>query len=202
MSTQHKVESTQGRSGSISWSQTRYILFNRMVTQHWVESSLWSRTKWSHSPKRRALDAAQKNQHSLSAREAFSSIPSLSRKYTNFDVVRGLVKISAICLSVWMYCNFRAPLYTRYLRKWYLISMCFDLSWNTGFSESFMQLWLSQWMIVESSFPWTDWIKVFWANCFLAGITCSNILCSAIFWAMEPCFLLDQEIIAYPILKQ
>jgi hypothetical protein len=28
--------------------------------------------------------------------------------------------------------------------------MCFDLLWNTGFSESFTQLWLSQWITVES----------------------------------------------------
>ena len=117
MSTQHNVESTQRRAGSISWSQTRYLPFNRMVTQHWAESSLWSWTRWSHSPKRRALDAAQKNQHSLSAREAFSSIPSLSQKYMNFDVVRGLVKISAICSSVRMYCNFRAPRCTWSLMK-------------------------------------------------------------------------------------
>ena len=33
-----------------------------MVTQHWVEPSPWSQTRWSHSPKRRALDAAKKNQ--------------------------------------------------------------------------------------------------------------------------------------------
>ena len=124
-----------------------------MVTQHWVESSPWSQTKWFHSPRRRDLNAAQKNQHSLWARKAFSSIPSFSRKYTNFDVIRGLVKIYAFCSSVRMYCNFRLPLCTRSLMKWYFISMCFDLSWNIRFSKSLMQLWLSQLLIVESSFP-------------------------------------------------
>jgi hypothetical protein len=37
------------------------------------------------------------HQHSLSAREAFSTRPSLSRKYSNFVLASGLVKISAIC---------------------------------------------------------------------------------------------------------
>jgi hypothetical protein len=37
------------------------------------------------------------HQHSLSAREAFSTRPSLSRKYSNFVLESGLVKISAIC---------------------------------------------------------------------------------------------------------
>ena len=95
----------------------------------------------------------RKNQHFILAREVFLSMPSLSQKYTNFVVVRGLVRISTICSSAQMYCNFKVPLCTRSLMKWYFISMCFDLSWNTGLSESLMQLWLSQWMIVESSFP-------------------------------------------------
>ena len=52
-----------GRAGSISWSRTRYLPFNRMVTQHWVEPMPWSQTRCPHSPKKMALDAAQKNQH-------------------------------------------------------------------------------------------------------------------------------------------
>jgi hypothetical protein len=38
--------------------------------------------------------------HSLSAREAFSTRPSLSRKYSNFVLASGLVKISAMCRKV------------------------------------------------------------------------------------------------------
>ena len=125
-----------------------------------------------------ALNAAQKNQHSFSAREAFSTMPSLSRKYTNFHAVKGLVRISAICSSVRMYYNFRVPLCTRSLMKWYFISMCFDLSWNTGFFESLMQLWLLQWMIVESSFPPNRSDRRFLSQvAFFADITCNNILC-------------------------
>ena len=30
----------------------------------------------------------------------------------------------------------------------YLISICLDLSWNTGFSDNFMELWLSQYIQV------------------------------------------------------
>jgi hypothetical protein len=45
------------------------------------------------------------HQHSLSAREAFSTRPSLSRKYSNFVLASGLVKISAICSCVGRYCT-------------------------------------------------------------------------------------------------
>jgi hypothetical protein len=40
------------------------------------------------------------HQHSLSAREAFSTRLSISRKYSNFILASGLVKISAICSCV------------------------------------------------------------------------------------------------------
>ena len=46
-----------------------------------------------------------KHQHSLSTREAFSTIPSLSRKYSNFKLVRGLVRTSTTYSSVGRYCT-------------------------------------------------------------------------------------------------
>jgi hypothetical protein len=52
------------------------------------------------------------HQHSLSAREAFSTRPSLSRKYSNFVLASGLVKISAICSCVGRYCTCTAFLCT------------------------------------------------------------------------------------------
>jgi hypothetical protein len=52
------------------------------------------------------------HQHSLSARGAFSTTPSLSRKYSNFDLARGLVRTSAICSSVGRYCTSTAFLCT------------------------------------------------------------------------------------------
>jgi hypothetical protein len=45
------------------------------------------------------------HQHSLSGREAFSTKASLSRKYLNFILASGLVKISAICSCVGRYCT-------------------------------------------------------------------------------------------------
>jgi hypothetical protein len=45
------------------------------------------------------------HQHSLSAREAFSTRPSLSRKYLNFVLANGLVKIYAIFSWVGRYCT-------------------------------------------------------------------------------------------------
>jgi hypothetical protein len=44
------------------------------------------------------------HQHSLSAREAFSTRPSLSQKYSNFVLASGLVKIFAICSWVGRCC--------------------------------------------------------------------------------------------------
>jgi hypothetical protein len=45
------------------------------------------------------------NQHSLSGREAFSTSPSLSQKYSNFIFASGLVKIFAIFSCVGRYCT-------------------------------------------------------------------------------------------------
>jgi hypothetical protein len=45
------------------------------------------------------------HQNSLSTREAFSTRPSLSRKYSNFVLASGLVKISMICSWVGRYCT-------------------------------------------------------------------------------------------------
>jgi hypothetical protein len=52
------------------------------------------------------------HQHFLSTREAFSTRPSLSRKYSNFVLASGLVKISAICSCVGRYCTCTAFLCT------------------------------------------------------------------------------------------
>jgi hypothetical protein len=45
------------------------------------------------------------HQHSLSAREAFSTRPSFSWKYSNFVLASGLVKMFAICSCVGRYCT-------------------------------------------------------------------------------------------------
>jgi hypothetical protein len=55
------------------------------------------------------------HQHSLSAREAFSSRPSLSQKYLNFILESSLVKISTIFSCVGRYFTCTAFLCTMYL---------------------------------------------------------------------------------------
>ena len=111
-----------------------------------------------------ALDVSHKIQHSLSTREEFSTIPILSWKYMNVDADSDLVKISAICWFVRMYCNFRAPLCTRSLVKWYLIqcvSICHETlgSLKALCNSNYRNGWsLSQ------AFPRTDQITTFWAK--------------------------------------
>jgi hypothetical protein len=71
-------------------------------------------TQLSHRGERILEDVSRScnHQHSLSAREAFSTRPSLSRKYSNFVLASGLVKISAICSCVGRYCTCTAFLCT------------------------------------------------------------------------------------------
>jgi hypothetical protein len=71
-------------------------------------------TQHSHRGERILEDVSQRcnHQHSLSAREAFSTRPSLSRKSSNFVQASGLVKISAICSCVGRYCTCTAFLCT------------------------------------------------------------------------------------------
>ena len=66
--------------------------------------------------------------------------PSLSLKYSNFTLDNDLVNTFATCSSVATYWSFTTPFSTISRIYWYLISMCLDLSWNTGFSDNFMQL--------------------------------------------------------------
>ena len=87
MVNQHWVESTQGRVGSISWSRTRYLPFNRIVTQQWVESTTWSRTRCPHSLKRMALDAAQKNQQFYTSTMILGPDFSLESHYLPFEFI-------------------------------------------------------------------------------------------------------------------
>ena len=72
--------------------------------------------------------------------------------------------------------------------------MCFDLSWNTGFSMSFMQLWLSQCTTVGSSFVLNKSEGSFLSHtASLQAALAAIYSASAVLWAMEPCFLLDQD---------
>ena len=81
--------------------------------------------------------------------------------------------------------------------------MCFDLSWNTGFSVSFMQLWLSQCITVGSSSVLNRSESGFRSHtASLLAALAAVYSAFAVLWAIGLCFLLDQEIIAEPRLKQ
>lgn len=78
--------------------------------------------------------------------DTFSCTPSCSLKNKNVVFGKGLLRMFATYSSVDMCWSLTAPLCTISLMLWYLISMCFDLSWNIGFSKSLIPLWLSQYM--------------------------------------------------------
>ena len=80
------------------------------------------------------------HQCSMSLREVFSITQRLSLKYANFVLDRGLVRISAIYPFVDMYWSFTTPFCTISLMKWYLISICFNLSWNNVIFKSLIHL--------------------------------------------------------------
>ena len=59
------------------------------------------------------------------------------------------------CSFMGMYSNDIICLWTQSLRWWYQISICLDLSWNTGLIESLMKLWLSK-CITFRSISWPN----------------------------------------------
>jgi len=72
-------------------------------------------------------------------------VSSLSTKCINrsdlsphLDITHLIPYLSFTSLEIFW--SLTAPFNTLSLMKWYLISMCFDLSWNTGFSDSLIQL--------------------------------------------------------------
>ena len=89
-------------------------------------------------------------------KDTFSATPSLPWKCENFPKDRGLVRMSSICSLVWMYYSFMVPLWTMSLIKWYVNSICLDLSWKIRFFMIFKQLWLLQLIIVVSNISWNN----------------------------------------------
>ena len=82
---------------------------------------------------------------------SFQTTPSLSRKCSNFTWDRGFVNTSTTCSSILTYWIFMTPFCIISQMYKYQISMCFDLSWNIGFSVIFIQLWLSHRITVVSN---------------------------------------------------
>ena len=91
---------------------------------------------------------------------------------------------------------------TQYLIWWYQISICLDLSWNTGLTEILMQLWLSQCIILGSKCEPKKPTRIFLIQiashaAWLAAMYSASVELSA----TNFCFLLYQETVVDPILK-
>lgn len=87
--------------------------------------------------------------------------PSLSRKVKNLTFPKGFVRMSATCSSVLMCWSLITPCCTISRIKWYLISMCLERSWNTGFSDRRIPLWLSQMIMMVSNMCSNSSLKSF-----------------------------------------
>ena len=85
----------------------------------------------------------QKHVHSLSRRETFYIMSSLFLKYTRVNLHKGFVRMSPFWSSMDMCWSFTSPFCSISRMKWYLVSMCFDLSWNSRFFEILKKLLLS-----------------------------------------------------------
>ena len=96
-----------------------------------------------------------------------------------------------------------APHCTISRMKWYLISICLDRSWNTGFSVKRIPLWLSQTITVVSSTCPNNSLKSFRNQTVSQqAILAAMYSASAVLKATDFCFLLIHEIEAEPRLKQ
>ena len=73
----------------------------------------------------------------------------MEEKSLNLKPDNGLVKKAAIFLSVGIYSRTTVPLSISKRIKWYLMSMCFDLWWCTGFSANAMAPWLSAYNLTD-----------------------------------------------------
>ena len=91
---------------------------------------------------------------------------------------------------------------TQYLIWWYQMSICLDLSWDTGLAESLMQLWLSQYITVGSKCEPKNPTRIFLIHIAshvakLATMYSASIELSA----TDLCFLLYQETVVDPLLN-
>ena len=110
--------------------------------------------------------------------------------------------MSTTCSPVGVYLNCTVPRWTESLTKCHLISMCFDRSWNTGFSKSLMQLWLSHKIFVASILLLNRFTRNFlshmaWHEAVLVAIYSASTELKATYL----CFLLHQEVIPDTMLK-
>ena len=92
--------------------------------------------------------------------------------------------------------------YTQSLIWWYWISMCLDLSWNTGLTKILMQLWLSQYITVGSKCELNNPTRIFLIHIASHAAKLATMYsASTELSATDHCFLLYQETAIDPILK-
>ena len=129
--------------------------------------------------------------------------PNHSRKFKNMIFSRGFVKMLVTCSSVPMWWSFIDPRCTISWIKWYLISMCLEWLWNTGFSDNRIPLWLMQRITVVSNTCPNNSLKSFLnQTTSQEAILTAMYLASAVLKATDFCFLLIQDIEAEPKEKQ
>ena len=101
-----------------------------------------------------------------------------------------------------MYYSNIIRLCTQSLRWWYWISMCLDLSWNTGLIESLMQFWLSQSITVRSIWEQNKPTKIFLIQIASHATWISTMYFASVeLSATDRFFLLYQENVVDPMLK-
>ena len=91
---------------------------------------------------------------------------------------------------------------TQSLIWWYRMSICLDLQWNTGLTESLMQPWLSQFITVGSKCELNNPTRIFLIHIASHAVKLATIFSAyAELSATDLCFLLYQETTIDPILK-
>ena len=110
---------------------------------------------------------------------------------------------SATCYSVGTYLSLIAPFWTMSRMKWYLTSICFDLSWNTGFYVILIQIWLSQRKLVTSISSLNKLANNFWSHTASLQVEQAAMYYSFVMLSeILVYFLLNHEIMLDPKLKQ
>ena len=115
------------------------------------------------------------------------------RKSANREESRGLVKMSANCLSVSMYLISISPFSTWSLRKWCLLSTCLIFLWKTGFLATEMALVLSHMRGTLSKFTPKSLMVCTIQRICEQQLAAATYSASVVDCATEDCFREDQQ---------
>ena len=136
-------------------------------------------------------------------RKGFCRNPNLSLNFTKLYLQSAFLKMSTTYSSICMYSNRTVPLLNTISQEVVLMSMCLLWSWNIGFSDSLMPLWLPQWTTAASSShsnnPESNFLKHIPSQATMLATTYSA---SIELNATDFCFLLNQETTPNSMLKQ